>query len=233
MGSNIHIVGGTNVRGNNGTVKGFHHGIQVVGDPGGHPVERIHLSGLTLTKNCVGLVLTNSNANQVSGSKILANEDGVELLNSNHNVFDSNVINNNDENGIFLAGSNDNTITSNKFSHNRSFGVRVGTPESDASNHNTIRDNTLKDSPDWGIRVDNGSSNTIQGNTLSGNDFGIQLIVGASRNFVYGNKARENQRVDLVDDNADCNDNIWTNNKFDTSQSGPATSPTRPSPCIR
>jgi len=94
-GSNVHIVGGSDVHGNDGTVMGFSIGIQVIGPPApGVPIEHNHLSGLTLTGNGTGLNLRDSNDNQVSGSKISDNcGDGVVLQNSNHNVIDSNVIN--------------------------------------------------------------------------------------------------------------------------------------------
>jgi parallel beta-helix repeat protein len=226
--ANVHIVGGSDVRGKAGTVKGFDIGIQVDMPTLPVPIGHNHLSGLTLTENNIGISLKFANDNHISDSNIVANRGGgMRLENTNHNVIDSNVINRNGfgpdvigfcpavtDGGITIyINSDDNTITSNEFSRNN-WGVRVGVGGD--SNHNTIRGNTLKDN-NTGIWVNNGSTNTIQDNTLIENDIGIELGDGSRNTFVYGNTALLNQRFDLRDQNVDCNDNTWTHNNFLTS----------------
>ena len=243
-GSNIHIVGssdvhgdagtvndhglspvkrlscGSDVHGDAGTVEGFDIGIQVSAS------RNIHLSRLTLTGNGAGLNLADSNDNQVSCNKISANVGGSQVINSNHNVFDSNIIDG-ESFGLFLGNSHDNTISSNEFSRHFSCGVCLGESERSSSNHNTIRGNIVENNPEnvFGLGVgivvrgiDNtipSHDNTIQSNTVSGHQTGIQLVE-ASGNFVYGNTALRNTRADLWDFNVnpDCNGNTWTNNIF-------------------
>lgn len=210
-GSDVHII--------NGTAKTLTGGLQVQGSPG-VPAAHNHLSNLTLRESCTGLVLRDANDNHVNGSNISANAgEGVRLLDANHNVIDSNVINDNDPlgggvagGGLLLENSDDNTITSNEFSRNGNFGVR-----SFGSNHNTIRGNTIKESRGAGI-VASDNNNTIQSNRVTGNSPGIQLDLVASGNFVYRNRALQNLGFDLTD--TDCNNNIWTNNIFETDNEG-------------
>ena len=123
----------------------------------------------------------------------------MDLRNANHNVIDSNVINDNDPPGGGDAGgglildnsgnSNDNTITANKFFRNGNFGVYIPTA---GGSHNTIRGNIVKDTGNGaGIDVRD-NNNTIQSNTLRGNAVGIALADFSSENFVYRNRALEN-----------------------------------------
>ena len=224
-GSNVHIVGGLDVSGKAGTVKGFAVGIQAGGG------ENNHLSDLTLRENGTGLALSNANNYHVSGCTISdSGGEGIALSQANHNVIDSNTINHNGlssgAGGLILRQSDDNTISSNNFSNNSNFGVSVGeSKEAEASKHNTIRGNIINGVPpvagvfstEIGIDVGPGSNNnTIQDNTLFENETGISLLLGRRNTFVYGNTALLN-RTDLSDQNADCDDNTWTHNKFLTS----------------
>lgn len=215
------VVAASDVHITNGTAKALTIGIQVASEPG-FPAEHNHLSHLTLRENCTGLGVR-ANDNHVNSSTISANAaEGVVLTNSNHNVIDSNVINDNDPPGGGVAGgglliqdnSDDNTITSNQFSRNGNFGVYIPTA---GGSHNTIRGNNVKDTRNGAgidVRDDN---NTIRENKLTGNGSGIQLLTNTftSGNFLYRNRALRNlPGFDLRD--TDCQNNTWTNNIFET-----------------
>ena len=211
--SDVHII--------NGTARALTAGILILGTPAA-PATHSHLSNLTLRESCTGLAMRDANDNHVSGSNNSANAgEGVLLINANHNVIDSNVINDNDPpgggvagSGLNLSNSDDNTITSNEFSRNGQAGVYV---VANGSNHNTIRGNIVKDTGSDGISV-SGNNNTIQENTLRENAVGIALAGFSSENFVYRNRARENSNKDFTD--TDCHDNTWTNNIFRTDSEG-------------
>jgi parallel beta-helix repeat protein len=54
----------------------------------------------------------------------------------------------------------------------------------------------------------------VRGNTLSANGFGLFLWKGAVDNRFTGNKATDNHGVDVVDLNATCAANTWSDNEF-------------------
>ena len=57
---------------------------------------------------------------------------------------------------------------------------------------------------------------SIRDNTANGNFAGIVLFNGSTGNTVKGNTALTNLFVDLFDENANCDSNMWTSNVFNT-----------------
>jgi parallel beta-helix repeat protein len=206
--SDVHI--------NNGTVKALTIGIQVAGNPG-DPATHNHLNGLTVRENITGLQLQ-GNDNRVTGCDISANVEGVLLRAANHNVIESNVIN---ENGFspFAGGggvrmetnADDNTIAYNEISHNHDTAVLI---QAGGNDHNTIRGNIIEGTVAAGAITIQDSNNTIQENRAIGNPGGIAIFSGASMNLVQGNTSLGNVLADLSDGNPNCDGNTWTNNTF-------------------
>jgi parallel beta-helix repeat protein len=75
--------------------------------------------------------------------------------------------------------------------------------------------------PAFGVRVQ-GHRNVLRANEVLQNGQGI--TVQGSENTIVGNTARGN-RLDLVDAQADCDDNRWAHNVFETSQAGTTVNP--------
>lgn len=60
------------------------------------------------------------------------------------------------------------------------------------------------------------AANSVRGNVATGNDFGIAAVSGATGNTIIGNYAHGNSFLDLFDDNASCDSNVWRGNDFGT-----------------
>ena len=88
-----------------------------------------------------------------------------------------------------------------------------------AGSGNQVKGNTTNGNGQDGILSGGGVStgHSIKDNTASGNGIaGIRLLAGSTGNNVKGNTAQSNSFVDLADDNPNCDNNVWTNNVFNT-----------------
>ena len=142
------------------------------------------------------------------------NEVGVFLGVGTGNHVKGNTTNGNSSIGIGTAGetSNAHTIEDNIANGNgRGFGIRLGS----GSTGNNVNGNTTINCF-IGIALQVSSGNNVNGNTTLNNDFGIALIQGSTDNNIDGNMALDNSLTDLTDDSIACDNNIWTNNVFNT-----------------
>jgi parallel beta-helix repeat protein len=103
---------------------------------------------------------------------------------------------------------------------------------------NTVQDNTVSGNFHgiWlgGLEFGSGANqNTIQGNTVTLNVLGIWDEAGATGNMIQGNTALNNGNWDLEDDNANCDSNAWSSNKFVTDNVAGATDGGPGAGCIR
>ena len=131
-------VGGSDVEIRNGAVIHLNIGIQF---KEGHDN---HAHNLTVTGNCLGIQVFNSDNNQINGNNVSGNfTNGLELNHANNNAVISNVVNNNGvkccgASGIRLDTSSGNLIESNKIFANLTTGLRLA-----HSNNNFILDNKV------------------------------------------------------------------------------------------
>jgi parallel beta-helix repeat protein len=130
----------TNVHINNGTVKGFSHGVVLSGSiSAGKGCDDNHLNDLTVTSNRRGIaVFEISDNNHINGNNVSGNfEIGVFIHTSDHNKCNGNVVNNNGGitggGGFFIANSDGNVIANNNISGNTP--SQIGVRLSDSHGH--------------------------------------------------------------------------------------------------
>ncbi|MFQ5668026.1 MAG: nitrous oxide reductase family maturation protein NosD [Candidatus Binatia bacterium] len=222
-------VGVTGLHLNGGTVTGFDTGIRLCAPAS--TTMNAHVNGMTVTGNSLsGIHLVNSDGNHVNGNTISENIStqgavGVRLENSHNNKFNTNRLRDNETvpgvfatcGGFGLFGSNDNVITSNDISDNGAanggFGVGLF-----FSSGNTVRGNIVNGNRQQGILVVFGSNHTVQSNTVNQTLIGNGIFVlFASDNTIKSNIAFNNAALDLLDTNANCDNNTWKSNTFGTS----------------
>lgn len=157
-----------------------------------------------------------------------------------NNSFLNNVASNNEEGFYVGPGTTGNHFKGNTINENSVWGLRViGASTGETSTAHTIEDNTANGNGIAGIQLAQGSSgnsvngnttldnfigislagssgNNVNGNTALSNSFGISIIQDSSGNNVNGNTALNNTVNDLADGSIACDNNIWTNNVFNT-----------------
>ena len=100
----------------------------------------------------------------------------------------------------------------NRFIGNTIFGRSFGSPII-SGEKNLIKGNVIHGSQ-IGLWVE-GNNNRLIDNITIGNGNGIAIYNRSHDNLIHGNVALENM-IDLVDENVDCDNNIWKNNVFNT-----------------
>jgi parallel beta-helix repeat protein len=134
----------------------------------------------------------NGNDNQVIGNRIGAVAEGVQLIGQRNQVLRNQIIGATDR-GVDVRGTVEPT------------GAHV------------ISDNLIVDGVDGIALLQSSNGNRISRNTIYGNsDQGI--FVGTLHNTIEDNQALLNA-VDLQDNTADCDDNVWRDNTFETAVS--------------
>jgi parallel beta-helix repeat protein len=222
----VFITNQTGVQVRNGTVRGFFHGIRVQQGSG----NTVNFMNVTNNEGGNGIVLENSSDNRVANNTVTDNGrfSGISTFNSR----------------FFPAGSARNTIVDNVVTGNDFTATTPGIGLENGAGH-FVRGNTVTGNAGAGISVrlqTTGVSVTdsiIARNVVSGNGgHGIVLPVGANRNTIRDNRVTDNgadgvhiesqsnriQRntatgnaaTDLVDTNADCDNNLWNANTFTT-----------------
>jgi parallel beta-helix repeat protein len=250
-GAGVDVEGGANVSIENGTVRRFGNGIQVLGafdckvtnvTASQNSNNGIAAAGgafrLTVTSNTAsgnggqGILLSGASANTVTRNTADDNGlIGIDLESASGNTLDHNTTDRNGNLGILLLGnSNGNTVTRNSATGNGN-GIALG----GGAAQNTIQSNAVSGNGQIGIGIGDGgtSSNTVQGNTATLNRIGIWVGNGAGGNTLQGNTALDSGDVDLEDQNFACDSDAWSNNKFVTDRvaGGPDGGPN--SGCIR
>jgi hypothetical protein len=214
----------------NGAVTTCELAVHVAGS-GGHRIHR-----LTASASNQG-VFIESDGNRLLNSHVLRglNDAAVQVDGSNNDLRFNDVagstdqgfeINGNDNQildnriggvaeGVQLAG-NGNRVARNDIIGTTERGVDVRGLAEDTGAH-VIAGNLIADGVDGIALLDNSQGNHIRRNTIYGHsDQGI--FVGTFGNTIERNQVLLN-RVDLQDNTAGCDDNLWRDNTFETSVS--------------
>jgi parallel beta-helix repeat protein len=181
----------------------------------------ITMTGNTASQNgFAGINLEGTVSNTVTDNTTTQNGDrGINVRNSSGNTVTRNTSDRNGASGIDISGdSHGNSLARNSCTANGDGGIRLiqeGAPV--GPTQNTIQDNTVSGSF-RGIWLAFGpiSQNTLQGNSATLNVLGIWLESGAMSNGIQGNTALNNGQWDMGDQNANCDTNAWSGNKFVT-----------------
>ena len=152
-----------------------------------------------------GIWLNYSSFNNISYNIIKNNNDGVQLFNSNNNVFAGNNITNNDDDGIRFGGSsNNNVLTHNNITNNHDGISFLGS----RNNNNVLTNNYVAHNNNEGLSLSASSNSTITGNFVADNRRGI-WFGGSSNHLLTGNEVSDN-RIGI--DIGASNNNVLTGN---------------------
>jgi Right handed beta helix region len=226
------LIEGRGARLRDGAVTGCFLAVQVAGE-GGHTVRDLTAGAFDRG------VLIESNGNRLLDSQILrAFEDAAVQVDGSKNLLRGNTVAGANDQGFEINGS-DNRIIDNRIgavaegvqlegernhvlrnqiigTAERGVDVRGGLEEEPSGGH-VIADNLIADGVDGIALLDNSQGNQIHRNTIYGHsDQGI--FVGTFDNTIERNQVLLN-RVDLQDNTPECDDNLWRNNTFKTSDS--------------
>jgi parallel beta-helix repeat protein len=221
------LSGASNVRVRivNGTVMGFRIGVSVSTSVD-NTIERL----VVRDNLCHGIELRGIGSggyfpaarNLVRDNVIQANGcAGVHLFQrADFNVIERNVITANAGSGVLLqpTGPNnsprDNQVRQNSISANGLDGI------TERSFFNTFSGNLVRANGGSGVRIAEAfvtERSRVLGNTVTGNAVdGVVIERGRHGNEVIGNTASSNGATDLVDQNFQCDSNVWRNNSFGT-----------------
>jgi hypothetical protein len=206
-----------------------------VADLGGHIVRNVTASGSNQG------VFIDSDGNRLLDSAVLRGfGDAAVQINGDNNIARSNDIAGSSDQGFEVNGSN------NRIVGNRIGGVSEGIQLVGNGNHvlrnhiigalergvevregaHVIAFNLIADGGTDGIALVAGSGNHVHHNAVYRNaDAGIE-VVSALNNRIERNRVLLN-RVDLQDRTTNCDNNLWENNEFETSET-----PNSPENCI-
>jgi parallel beta-helix repeat protein len=227
------LLEGSGARLRGGAVTGCFLAVHVAGE-GGHTVRRLTASAANRG------VFVESDGNRVLDSQILrAPEDAAVQVNGSDNLLRGNTVTGAGDQGFEINGS-DNRIVDNRIggvaegvqllgernrvlrnqivgATDRGIDVRGLVAPPEATGAHVIIDNLIADGVDGIALLENSNGNLISRNTIySSSDQGI--FVGTFDNTIERNQVLLN-RVDLQDNTADCDDNLWQDNIFETSMS--------------
>ena len=125
------------------------------------------VSGNTIKRCCVGVLLDHSHGNTVSENTVENNDCGIHVEYSNGNIVNGNILTYN-YHGISISYSSDNIVGGNKLTRN-SHGVYFW-----YSNGNVVSGNIAAYN-DNGINLKNSRNNAVTQNRVLKNSYGIQL----------------------------------------------------------
>ena len=163
----------------------------------------------------IGIFLENSNGNMVKGNNVNDNNDGILLESSNDNMFKKNTSFQNEEAGIFLNSSSGNMFKGNTANFNDEDGISLNSSNGNMFKGSTANFNGL-DLGFSGFFVEDSDNNMFKGNTANFNGFdGIFLENNSNDNDVFGNRAFNNEDLDIENVNPD--NNNFKGNKCGTS----------------
>jgi nitrous oxidase accessory protein len=150
-------------------------------------VSYVTIHGFTIRNSGIkqpdsGIYLDHSIGSNISGNKILSNNDGIGLYYSSGNLISSNVISSNYYSGVALGASSNNVIEYNILSSNI-YGVYLY-----LSGGNMVSDNTLYSNYDGFYLISSSNKNVISGNNVSASlNFGIYCVSDSANNTFYHN----------------------------------------------
>jgi len=132
-------------------------------------------------KNCSiqnsGSYFPNSGINCSSNNNIILNNIikncfyGITLYNSNNNIINLNVINEEKNCGIYITNSSNNSFFNNSIFNNTYNGIGIYSN----SDYNTIKNNSFYNNGYCGINIRDSSKNYIILNNFSNNNIGIHI----------------------------------------------------------
>jgi len=165
-------------------------GVLVGQNPPGIAVSDVTIQGGTVRNFFFNILLSNTSDSKIVNVDASGGTNGIKL-NSSNNDSVVNCIANNTVNAIQVSGEG-----------------------------NILVSNTANNS-DLGIGFLPGShNNAARANTTNNNRTGIEIFAGGTENVVQANRASGNTFLDLFDENANCDNNVWKSNKFDKRSQG-------------
>lgn len=197
----IVMSGQANVR--NGTVVGCEEGVLVNG------AQNV-IKNLEVSESGAGIHLEAADDNELRNNTLQGNGLGFWLSDgSDRNLLHNNTATDHSDVGFYLDGGAQNQLKENISTNNRSgFGVTAQTGTQ-------LIKNTAVGNVDNGFSVSESTDTTLQKNAATGNGLnGIFVLEEATHNFFIKNTAVGNSAIDLVDENPDCDDNLWKANTF-------------------
>lgn len=192
-----------------GTITNFEEGVIFI------QIRNCLVENVTVIGNLSGITFGDSSGSRIRKNRANDNADqGISLFGSTDNEIEENEANRNGD-GIFLKGSSGNGIGENEANNNGSNGILL-----DDSNDNEVEENETNGNQS-GIALASSNRNEIKENEANENSFiGIGLftfLFGPSvDNEIEENTALNNTSNDLFDENLDCDNNEWEDNRFNT-----------------
>lgn len=190
------------------------------------------LTNNTATNGSANGFLINGDNNQLTENTAANNNsNGFELTNdASENRLNRNLASNNNNAGFQIRG-NRHLVRGNTAISNRLDGFVVNTVDDNATQTQFSQNLAIANGGDgFDIRAD---ENLLQQNqTLSNGGPGIRVTEAGRNNLIRQNVARQNDDEDLedlVDENPDCDNNLWRQNSFLASRAGNVSNP----PCIQ
>lgn len=236
--SNGILIIGASARVRNGAAVGCDDGLRLGTNPpdagdGGHKVTDVLSTGHE--GDCFDF---NSGSNTFKDNTgIGCGDDGYDV-DSSGNVLKDNTADGAGDNGFSVNGAKNimvgnealgnadrgmdfdgdvNIVVENTLRGNGLEGIRL-----DDGNFVILKNNTVIDNGRDGIEVES-DRNIIWENVVQGNgEVGILVEDTGNNNTIRENTALEN-KVDLQDDNPNCDNNVWRDNRFTTSSTVPET----------
>ncbi|UCG69041.1 MAG: right-handed parallel beta-helix repeat-containing protein [Thermoplasmata archaeon] len=108
-----------------------------------------------LTNADSGILIRNSEKNNITGNEIFNNGKGIEILSNGNNITGNNISNN--SRGIVFRGSYKNNITYNNIYLNRNYGIYLTSAENNSISQNNIINNNKQAFDDTGKNFWNSS----------------------------------------------------------------------------
>lgn len=137
--------------------------------------------------------------------------DGLDDNDGGNSLWIDNVAEDNGDNGFEIDTSN------NRFFRNRAIDNGDDGFDQDDSDDtgNIFVGNTATDNDSDGFEFE-GDRNLVVGNVSNDNDDGFEVFGGSNQNRFLRNRATGNSDFDAVDNNTNCDANIWRGNVFGT-----------------
>ena len=142
-----------------------------------------------VSQNLQGIVLNQSQGNQIANNEIVANDSiGILLHESKSNVFDKNIVSENPIGGIFLeSNSTDNYFHENTI-ETSDMGVRIQSSPSNRFDENKIGHNTT-----FGVSVESANLLEFTGCLFEENGMAMRIVNGTDTKL-FRNKFEQNSR---------------------------------------
>jgi nitrous oxidase accessory protein len=179
-------------------------------------VQYCTISDNVCYNNSAGIMVYNSDNNEIINNDASNNQDGIYLHHSNDNKIIGNIASKSTYGrGIMLVFSSYNQILNNIVNSNRDEGIIL--MESGTSN-NLIANNTVIFNSNYGIHFFAADNNQILNNTLMKNGVGVWLRGASKTNEIANNAFLENSYGIYLGDPSnhlgDCSNNVIYHNNF-------------------